>query len=293
MTSMLEACSSGDVAALQQLLSAHEIQPGSKPIITQCIDGKWSRKESKSIPGYMMPSTEELLDRAVATNQLAVVECILQTYPSLEFSEGQGIARTVIRYPNPLILKTLCSHDHNFAHLTMDYGFRTFFTEACEQPPMKIVTVLQVLLDEGVDVDDGWGAGGGTLYAAIVGGQPLEIIDKVLELYSSQQVDVGARHVGTAVQRGDTDILASLFSSGRTNVKAEEVEHCVEAAERTEDKAIISLVREWAEKKAKGEGGNGYLFLRRRWAKTWRPNVEGYRKTGSSSVRFDYSSLIR
>lgn len=263
---MLDACSSGDVVALERQLIKHGIQSGSQPIITQCVDGKWSWVESKLITGCMIPPTEELLDRAVATKQLVVVKFILQTYPSFNLSQGQGIARTVIRHPDPTILKALCDHDGNFASLSMDYGFRTFFTQACEQPPTQIVPVLHVLLDYGADVDDGWGPGGGALYTAIIGGQPVEIIDKVLALHSSQHVPVSERQVIAAMWRGDQDIVAALFSSARVETRTDVAERYITQAEKTGDKAIITLTRGWVDNMAKKDGGLGKIWSKKTWS---------------------------
>lgn len=267
---MLSACSSGDVIALQRLFSIHGIAPGSPPIFTQCVNGTYSRVESKLIPGYMIPSAMELLETAVAARQLAIVEFIFRTYPQLKLSEGQNIACAIIEHPDATILKSICDHDPTFASLTMDYGFRTFFTQACEQPPAQIAPVLHVLLDYGADIDDGWGAGGGALWAAIIGGQPTEIIRKVLICHSSQHVPISDRQVNAAIARGDEDIVALLFSSGKISFKAGVAEKYINQAEKKGDTAIIALVKDWAEKKAAADSDMNKLWATKSWQKVLR-----------------------
>ncbi|KAI1865315.1 uncharacterized protein JN550_008363 [Neoarthrinium moseri] len=151
----------------------------------------------------------------------------------------------------------------------MDYHFHTFFTLACEQPPERIAPVLHVLLDYDADVADGWGGNAGALYAAIIGGQPRGVIENVLACHSSQHVPLNQGHVGAAIHRGDQEILTLLFSSGKVRFEVAVAEDYVEQAEKTGDKAIIALVRDWAEKKSKADGDTQRLWSRR-WRKLLR-----------------------
>ncbi|KAI1871638.1 hypothetical protein JX265_005624 [Neoarthrinium moseri] len=174
-----------------------------------------------------------------------MVEFIFRTSSTLSLAQGQNIALTMIEHPDAAILKRICDHDHAFASLTMDYHFHTFFTLACEQTPERIAPVLHVLLDYDADVADGWGGNAGALYAAIIG--------------------VNQGHVGAAINRGDEEILALLLSSGKVRFEAAVAEDHVEQAEQTGVKAIIALVRDWAEKKSKADGDTQRL-----WSRRWR-----------------------
>lgn len=261
---MLTACSSGDAAELQRLLSENGIEKNSKPIITQCVYGKWKPAESPAVPGTLIPSTLELLDTAVAAGQLDVVDLLLKTYPSLSFSEGQNTARVLINHPDAAILKRICEHDPGFAGLTMDYGYRTFFTQACDQPPQKITPLLMILLDYGADVDDGGGAGGGALLAAIAGNQSAEVIGKAIECHKTQKVPISRRHVNAAISRSDEEIVSLLLSSGLVRDDDEESENYAQQAENTGNKAIIALVEDWRHGKGKAHTGS---WLAKQWAK--------------------------
>ncbi|KAH9986112.1 hypothetical protein F4779DRAFT_624318 [Xylariaceae sp. FL0662B] len=97
--SMLDVCSSVDVATLQQLFIEHGIQTGSKPIRTQ----------------YIIPSTDELFERAVASKQITVVNFILRTYPSLTLNQSHGVVSAVRDNPDPVVLQALCDYERNFA----------------------------------------------------------------------------------------------------------------------------------------------------------------------------------
>lgn len=266
---MLDACSSGDVAALERLFDIHGIEPGSKPIITQCLYGTWSRVESRRIPGCMIPSTIELLEKAVAAKQLAIVEFIFQTYPSLDLSEGQGIANTVIQHPDGPILRCICNHQRAFASISMDYHLHTFFTQACENPPDHIAPVLHILLDYDVDVSDGWG-GLGALWAAISKGHSIEVVEKVLSCHLSQHVPILYSQAEAAIRRGDEDIIALIISSDQMIFKPDQASRYIEEAEKTRNEAIITIVQEWVEINSKQHSRAQEPWFRRTWQKVLR-----------------------
>lgn len=266
---MLDACSSGDIAALERLFDIHGIEPGSKPIITQCFYGTWSRVESKRIPGCMIPSTMELLEKAVAAKQLATVEFIFQTYPSFDLSGGQGIANTVIQHPDGPILKRICNHQRAFASISMDYHLHTFFTLACEKPPDHIAPVLHILLDYEADVSDGWG-GLGALWAAICKGHSIEVVEKVLDCHLSQHVPIFCSQAEAAIRRGDEDIIALIFSSDQMIFKPDQASRYIEEAEKTRNEAIITIVQEWADINSKQHSRAKEPWLKRTWQKVLR-----------------------
>jgi len=258
--SMLNACSSGDVATLQQLFLKHGIQPGSKPIPTKSLPPSPNAPHlgGKAIIESGIPSTDELLQRAVAAKQVGMVKFILHTYPSLTLSQSHGVVSAVLDNPSPSVLQALCDHDSNFASFSVDYCFRSFLTDACSRPPALIVPVIHVLLDNGTDVHDGWPAGY-ALWAAITGNQPVEIVSKILEKGGI----VSSGCVVMAIRRGDADVVEALLSSRRVSARVE-AEKCVEESKKTGDEEIIAIVQTWARKKVERDAGGS-----NEGSKTW------------------------
>ncbi|KIM97061.1 hypothetical protein OIDMADRAFT_57703 [Oidiodendron maius Zn] len=205
---MLDVCSSGDIAALRRLFIKHGIQPGSKPTYgrTKHMEKNISPVESTVVSDPGMPSTMELLGRAVATKQLAVVKFILQTYSS-------------------------------FSH---NYHMRSILSDACERPPVQIVPILHVLLDNGADVDDGWPRHG-ALYSAIHYKRPLEIIRKIV----SKGANINSGNLIQAIQHDRLDVTKWLFSSGKDDPDVD-VQLCVEKAKESGDEEIIAIAQAWA-----------------------------------------------
>ncbi|KAI1405229.1 hypothetical protein F4819DRAFT_444508 [Hypoxylon fuscum] len=244
---MLEACSSGDISTLQRLFADHGIQPGSEPIYPKFVDPSGNPQEVSSTSvteSQQIPPTTELLERAVAAKQVVIVRFILQNYPSLSLMQLHGVVRAVLENPDPAVLQALCDHESSFASFSVDYGMRSFLTDACARPPEEIVPVLHVLLDNGADVDDGWGPGGGALYAAIVGGQPLEIVRKIL----GKSVAVSSRNINTAVGQGRADVVKLLLNQEQIDPGVN-VEEVVEGAQKSGNQEIIATVKTWTRSK--------------------------------------------
>lgn len=237
--SMLDVCSSGDIAALRRLFLKHGIQPGSKPTYgrREHMDKNISPVESTVVFDPDMPSTMELLERAVAAKQLAIVKFILQTYPSFSLSQCHGIVYAVLDNPDPVVLQALCDHERSFSSFPIDYHMRSILSDACERPPAQIVPILHVLLDNGADVDDGWPRHG-ALYSAIYYKQPLEIIQKIV----SKGGDINSGNLIQAIQHGRLDVTKWLFSSGKDDPGVD-VQLCVEKAKKTGDEEIIAIVQ--------------------------------------------------
>ncbi|KAI0859733.1 hypothetical protein F4860DRAFT_481320 [Xylaria cubensis] len=244
--SMLDACSSGDVELLQKLFNKHGIQRGSKPIPVRFVATGGSQADPKESIVPIMPATDELLEQAVAARQINVVHLILHTYPSISLNQSHGVVRAVLENPDAEVLEALCNHAPDFASFSIDSGLRTFLTDACTLPPDQAVPILNVLLDNGADVDDGWGPGGGALFAAVIGHQPVEIINKIL----SKGINVSSRVAVPAIQQSCVDIIRALLSNKNATLKVD-VQECIEEAERRGDKEIIMIVKDWAQDRAK------------------------------------------
>ncbi|KAI6092236.1 hypothetical protein F4821DRAFT_225184 [Hypoxylon rubiginosum] len=239
-SSMLDACSSGDISTLQKLFTDHGIQRGSKPVYTSFVDPNDSKDATVEL---QIPPTAELLERAVLAKQRAVVTFLLRTYPSFSLMQEHGVVRAVLDSPDPDILQALCEHEPSFACFSVDYGLRSFLTDACAQPPDKIAPVLHVLLDNGADVNDGWGSGGGALYAAILGSQPLDVIGKIVDKGGV----VSTRITSLAIGQGRVDIVELLLNHKKiaSTAKAEEI---AEEAQKSANPEVVAIARAWAQK---------------------------------------------
>ncbi|KAI1195420.1 hypothetical protein F5X97DRAFT_308231 [Nemania serpens] len=243
--SLLNACSSGDTGALRRFFAEHGVQQGGNPLPVPVQD---INTDSSAKPPNTSLSADTLLEQAVAARQLAVVELILQTHPKPSLAQSHGIVRAVLENPDPKILQVLCGHDRDFASFSVDYGMRTLLTDACALPPAQAVLVLHVLLDNDGDVNDGWGPGGGALYAAIIGRQPVEIVGRILYKTSA----VSNRNAIAAIRRGDVDVVRALFSRESVRWKFG-VDECVEEAKKTGEEEIVAVVETWAREKAENE----------------------------------------
>ncbi|KAI1119753.1 hypothetical protein F5Y10DRAFT_273757 [Nemania abortiva] len=260
--SVLNALSSGDTEALKRLLVECGVQRASNTSNSP-FDQTLTPEGSAKSPTTSL-SIYTILETAVAARQLNAVKLILRTYPALSLSQGHGVARAVLRAPDPEILQALCAHDRAFASLSMDYGMRSFLTDACTVPPAQAVPILHVLLDNDADVDDGWGPGGGALYAAIRGGQPVEVVERILSKTST----VSSRNGLEAIRQGDVDVVRALFLSKTANRKFN-VEECVEEAKKTGDEEIIASVQKWAQKKVDKGAAKGNREMKTAWRRIW------------------------
>jgi hypothetical protein len=249
---MLDACSSGDMATLQRLFAEKGIQPGSKPIYGVYHDPKFYPQgpPATATVESEIPSTWELLARAVAAKHVAIVKFILQTYPSFSLNQAPGVVHAVLDNPDPAVLQVLLDHEPGFASYSVDSGMRCFLTDACARPPETIVPVLHVLLDNGADVNDGWGPGGGALFAAVLGGQPLEIIAKIVD--KGGRISTGC--ILSAIRRGRADVVELLLNHKRNGLAGKAGEDIRDAAQKSADKNIISVVQAWTSSKT-SQGG--------------------------------------
>ncbi|OIW26696.1 hypothetical protein CONLIGDRAFT_646846 [Coniochaeta ligniaria NRRL 30616] len=242
---MLDACSSGDIATLKRLFAEEGIRPGSKPIYGVYYDPKYYPQgpPATATAESDIPSTWELLARAVAAKHVVIIQFILQTYPSFSLNQALGVVHAMLDNPDPAVLQVLLDHEPEFASYSVDYGMRCFLTDACARAPEEIVPVLHVLLDNGADVNDGWGPGGGALFAALLGDQPLEIIAKIVD--KGGRISTGC--IFSAIQRGRADVVELLLNHKRNNLDGKAREDIRDAAQKSADKNIISIVQAWSE----------------------------------------------
>lgn len=244
--SMLTASTAGDIPTLQQLLE----------------------KSSDESVGCQMttPRPDTLLERAVAAKQTDMVKFILQSYPSLNLGQSHNVVHAVLDNPDAEILQVLCNHDSGFANFSIDYSIQTLFTEACTKPPEQITSVLNVLLDNGLDVHDGWGPGGGALFAAILGGQSVSIIDRIV----AKGGRISGRCVTGAIRRGDKEVVELLFKHKIELSNAVGVNECIEEAKATGDDDIIGIVQSWALTRTVQEAGKDEINSKNKGWQFWK-----------------------
>ncbi|KAI0549250.1 hypothetical protein F4679DRAFT_595986 [Xylaria curta] len=303
---MLDACSSGDIGSLQQLINRNGIKRGGKPIPVRFIAAGGSqvdpeqrpeiteaskretvrvyrprfaaRAEGRKPDSYGLPNAQEdycnIEDPFPSPRRLALVTPMNysnklwqpdKSILSILFSiyilhQSHGIVRVVLQNPDAEVLDSLCNHNRSFASFSIDSGLRTFLTDACTSPPHQAGPILNVLLDYDADVDDGWGPGGGALFAAVIGHQPVEIINKIL----SKGINVGSRVVVPAIQQGCVEIIEALLSNVNATLKLD-VQKCIKEAEKTGDKDIIMTVKDWAQDREIASRRNADERSRKEW----------------------------
>lgn len=224
---ILNACSSGDIARLKRLLEDIGPQPGSDCVGRQC------QKVVNTA------AVHELLAKAVSSKQAATTAYLLKTYPWVTLCQAFEVVQAVLDNPDADTLRPLCAHDKSFASFSIDYHMQCFITEACARPPEQIVPVLHVLLDCGADVNDGWGPGGGALYAAILGSQPAEIIDKIFKNGGMISTSV----IYAAVKNERLDVLPKLLRG--TSIGSEDLPRLIEIAEDRGNKRLIAMIEDF------------------------------------------------
>ncbi|KAE9366508.1 hypothetical protein N431DRAFT_561933 [Stipitochalara longipes BDJ] len=244
-SAILEACSCGDIAVLQKLLEGTEPQHHSGPIAV-C----------------------KLLATAVASKQTSTVKFLLERYPTYSIYEEFGIIKSILDNGDADTLQVLCAHNPRLASSSMDYGMRCFITDACAQPPERIVPVLHVLLDNNADVNDGWGPGGGALYAALLGSQPQIIIERIVQ----NGGEISYKTISVALQKERLDVLQSLLRKGRFQNR-KELEKLVQCAKETGNEEAITTVQdfamEWIAKRDRRERKHAKAASTR-WWQIWR-----------------------
>jgi len=222
------------------------IHDGEQAMQQACIAGDLStlRKLLQNTLGQT-PNIHALLTTAVTHQHPKIVAYLLTTYPTLSLSQHTDIVKSLLSSGNVSILKRLLAHDPNFASISLDYGMRTFLTEACLSPPPKADPLIHVLLDAGADVNDGLGPRAGALLAALQGEQEKNIVVKIVRKGGL----VSERVLYTAVEKERMDILPLLLRVGGGVVEEEELGR---RAKKTGNEVVEALVEAFREGGIKG-----------------------------------------
>jgi hypothetical protein len=162
---MLNACTSGDVAALQHLFKAADIRKGSEPVYI-------------STPNKP-PPINDLLEAAITNGKPAIVSLLLETYSGIQFL-GRVITALLNR-PDLAILEALYRYDNGIVSFEWDDQVTTFVTEACKRPPERIAPLLHFLVEHDADLWTGGLPSQFAVHAALCGNQALDVIEAMVK----------------------------------------------------------------------------------------------------------------
>ena len=228
---MIEACESGNVPDLQQLLQACGIRDGSPP-----VDPKYG--EPDPLPSAP-PPTWKLITAAVGHGQCSIVALILKTYPTVDLNR-QSILEAALSKPHLETFKLLHAHSPSIVNYEFDALNTSLLMEACRGGNPLLPNYL---LDNGADPNEGGFPGAGPLFYAVKFEQPLEIIVKMVD----RGATVTNAVVNEVIQKQRTATLEFLLK--RSGLK--DPQRALDCAHETGNKEIITLIQGQAEKQMK------------------------------------------
>lgn len=100
-TAMMDACESGDVPRLQQLLQFCNVKEGDPP-----VEPKYGEPDP---PQSAPPATWKMITSAVLHGQSSILALILKTYPAVKLN-GQRILEAALSNPQLETFKLLHAH---------------------------------------------------------------------------------------------------------------------------------------------------------------------------------------
>lgn len=224
---ILNACTLGDVAALQRLCSANNL-PNSDPVY----------QDSPCVP----PPVNSMLTAAIPHGHVDVVSLILQTYPGRKIQFSSESITSLLQHPNIDILKLLYEHDPYVTSFEWDGHTDTFVTKACEQPPEKITPLLMWLIEHDADMEGGHFPR--ALCCAIEGGQALGVMEAMVK--KGARISTLAMRQAVVFER--MDVIKFLIASG-LKVDGDSDAYIQDEAEKTGDREIIETVERWMSSK--------------------------------------------
>ncbi|KAF2712174.1 hypothetical protein K504DRAFT_464271 [Pleomassaria siparia CBS 279.74] len=220
---ILDACTSGHVAALQRLFEANSIQ-GSKPVYISSADGP--------------PPANSMLGAAIMNGHLDVVSLILRTYSETKVQFTGKTIEALVRHPNLDILQALYDYDRTVVSFEWDNHTDTFVTKACEQPPEKITSLLHFLIEHDADLEAGYFPR--TLCNAILGGQTLGVIEAMVNKGATLSTQV----MRQAVVCERVDVIKFFMDTG-VKGDANDAAYLRSEAEETGNEDVVEIVQQW------------------------------------------------
>ncbi|KAF3037186.1 hypothetical protein E8E12_001861 [Didymella heteroderae] len=220
---ILDACTQGDVAALQQLFEANNIR-NSDPVY----------RDSASGP----PTVNSMLVAAITNDHVSVVSLILQTYSGRKVQFTRETIEALLHHPNLDILQNLYDYDPYIVSFEWDGHTETFVTKACEQPPEKITSLLLWLVEHDADLEGGHFPR--TLCNAILGGQTLGVIEAMVN--KGARISTLAMRQAVVCERID---VVKLFIGKGMKVDADDAAYLRNEAEQTQNEEVVEIVKGW------------------------------------------------
>lgn len=228
---MIEACESGDVPKLQQLLQACDVRDGDPP-----VDPKYGEPDPLlSAP----PPTWKLVTAAVDHGQSPIVALILKTYPTVDLNR-QSVLEAALAKPHLETFKLLHAHSPSIVNYEFDSQNTSLLMETCRSGHPLLPNYL---LDNGADPNEGGFPGAGPLFYAVKFEQPMGVIVKMVD----RGALVTSAVLNEAIRKQRTAILEFLLKRGGLK----NPERVLEYAHETGNKEIITLIQGQAEKQMK------------------------------------------
>lgn len=166
---MVEACESGQVPRLQQLLQAYDIEEHSAPITP-----KYGEPEP---PPSAPPPTWKLITAAVRNARSSILALLLKTYPTVNLHH-ESILDAALANPDLETFKLLHAHSPSIVNYGFDSLNTSLLMESCRGGNPLLPNYL---LDNGADPNEGGFPGAGPLFYAVQFDQPVEFVRKMVD----------------------------------------------------------------------------------------------------------------
>lgn len=187
---MIEACGSGNVSMLQQLLKACDVTEGDPP-----LEPKLSEPDP---PPSSPPPTWKLIAAAVRHGRSSILALLLKAYPTINLNR-QSILEAALANPDLETFKLLRAHSPSIVNYEFDALNTSLLMESCRGGNPLLP---HYLLDNGADPNEGGFPGGGPLFYGVRFDQPLEVVVKMIDrgaVVTKAVLKEANRKQGTAV----------------------------------------------------------------------------------------------
>ncbi|KAK7714788.1 hypothetical protein SLS57_007031 [Botryosphaeria dothidea] len=249
--SIMDACKSGDLEKLQQLFRDANVKEGDNPVLPH------PQPDGATSPA---PVTVDLLTTAVAHRHPHIVAFLLSTYPKVRV-DYESVLQAAFQNPHLDTFKLLHAHQPGIVLHEFD-PWRNALSEACDGGKSD-PTIPDYLIDHGAAESEAAGGPRGTpLGAAILSGQPLQLIQKMI----SNGVPLGHLHVSLCLTAKRADVLQFLLESPSLSLSTDEVQQDLARSKEIGDANLVSVIENYIQN-TRSDGGsrsNGiWNFLKR------------------------------
>ncbi|KAJ4391055.1 hypothetical protein N0V93_004669 [Gnomoniopsis smithogilvyi] len=206
---ILNACSTGAIDLLQEVLQSCGIEKDAAPLLP--------RDAAK----IRFPSTEAMITAAIAGKQTSMISFLLSYfsgYPA-EWPESRRQSQKPISFTSSIVLAVLDNPDVETLSVLCDYDpgivnfefndHTTFLSQACQRDPEKIGPLIHFLVSHGADMQGGWRLDW-NLLPAIRGGQHLDVVEAMVA--KGAKMDYSAALAAVCAKRAD--VLQLILEKG-------------------------------------------------------------------------------